>query len=433
MTKKLARTCLLALVALMAMAGWYSVLAADPVTLTFQYRVGDEARQQAVAAWIAEFEELNPGIKVEVHPATGEYRDTTIVSWVSGTGPDITEIWGDWAQDYARAGVLLDLRRYVDRDFTEEDINDFWPSAWAASYLHHGDNAGIQFRIPRYMITTVYYYNEEQIDAAGLLTPTELDRRGEWTYETMRDMARSLTVYSGEDISRYGFTTDSDAYRRLEVWARAFGGGFFNLEDPTQFTGADPNTVEAMTFLEQMIWQDQSTKPQFDPSSFYTGGVALVEEGNHAVLSRFEHHIAGEFRWNLAPVPVGPYGRQAYSGDDGFVIWKDTPHPDEAWEFVKFLTSKRGQEIAAIHEGLAPVRRSAMETYQQLAPHLNLDVHITNMMDASAAISSAMVGDVAQVGNILTDVLKAVMERGETSYAQAIQEQVPVIQALINQ
>ena len=328
---------------------------------------------------------------------------------------------------------MLDLRRYVERDFTQKEISDFYPVAWEASYLHHGANAGIQFRIPRYMISLVYYFNADQIEGAGMETPLALDARGEWTYGALRDMARRLTLHSGNEITRYGFTTDSDAHRRLSTWMRAFGGDLFDPQDPTRFIGHEDAAVEAMTFLQEMIWQDQSTLPEFDPGRFYTGGVALVEEGNHAVISRFDRNIQGDFEWDIAPAPLGRNGRQAYSGDDGFAIWKDTPHPDAAWEFVKFITSKRGQEIAAINEGLAPVRRSAMPVYQELAPHINLEAYITNMADASLPISSVMVGDVAGIGRILDGILDATMERNEKPYAQAIQEVAESVAALAQQ
>lgn len=404
----------------------------EPVTIRFQYRTG-EGRAEAVAAWIEEFEALYPHIKVEWYQPPSDYRERTLISWASGTGPDVIELWGDFAQDYARAGVLMDLRRYVERDFTPEDIADFYPVAWQASFLQHGPNAGIQFRLPRYMLSLLYYFNAEHIAGAGLETPLALDARGEWTYEALRDMARRLTVSNGNEITRYGFTTDTDSYLRLSTWIRAFGGELFDPADPTRFVGHEGPAVEAMTFLQEMIWSDFSTLPEYDPARFYTGGVSLVEEGNHAVIARFERNIRGAFEWDVAPVPVGRAGRKAYAGDDGFAVWKDTPHPEEAWEFVKFLTSRRGQEIAAVHEGLAPVRRSAMPVYEQLAPHLNLAAYMVNMADAALSVSSFIAGDVAGIGRILTAVLEAAMERNEKPYAQAIAEVAEQISALAAQ
>jgi len=416
-----------ALVALLVLG---SVVHAEQVTIYFQYRSGG-ARDATVYAWIEEFERLHPEIKVEYYPAPDGYQDRTLVAWASGTGPDVSEMWGDWAQDYARAGALLDLRPYVARDFSADDIADFYPVAWDASFLKFGNNAGIQFRIPRYMITTVYYYNEDLFNRAGVPTPAELEAQGAWTYDAVRDVARKLTIAVNPDtITQYGFTNDNDAWRRLSVWVRAFGGEFFNPEDPTDFTGDSPEAIEAITFLEQMIWNDRSMSPAFDREGFEAGKVAMMEEGNHAVMARYHINIQDAFKWNLAPVPVGRNGRGSYTGDDGFVIWRDTPHPEAAWEFVKFLTSKRGQEIAAQYEGLAPVRLSAFPFYQSLAQQYDLGVLITNMADAGPPVSSYAVGEVGEIGRLLDGLMKRVLEYGETSYAQAVRELAPVIETL---
>src|SRR5690606_8295701 len=121
-----------------------SAVMAEDVTLVFQYR-GGGLRTEAALAWIAEFEAENPGIRVEFLPAPSGYTDRTLVAWASGTGPDVTEVFGDWGQAYARAGVLLDLRPYVERDFTQEDILDFWPIAWQTSFVNSGDMQGVMY------------------------------------------------------------------------------------------------------------------------------------------------------------------------------------------------------------------------------------------------------------------------------------------------
>ncbi|HEX6972566.1 MAG TPA: sugar ABC transporter substrate-binding protein [Limnochordia bacterium] len=404
----------------------------EQVSLTFQYR-GGGARTETAEAWIRAFEAAHPQIDVEFQPAPDGYRDRTIVSWAAGVGPDVTEIWGDWAQDYARAGVLLDLRPFVQRDFTRQDVTDFFPAAWQASHLRYRERAGMQFVIPRYMITTVYYYNIDRFRAAGLETPVQLDERGEWTYDTLRSMARKLTVRTGNQTTQWGFTTDSDSYRRLSVWVRAFGGDWFDPAEPRRFTGDEGPAVAALRFLQDMIWQDGTTTPEFDREGFEAGTVALMEEGSHAIMARYDRNIGDSFAWDIAPVPVGANGRKAYAGDDGFAIWRDTPHPDAAWEFVKFLTSREGQEIAAQYEGLGPVRRSAFPFYQQVTGGYNVQAVLTNMADAGLPMSGLMLGDVAEIGRVLTDILDRTMELNELSYDQAIRENAAAIEALARQ
>lgn len=47
------------------------------------------------------------------------------------------------------------------------------------------------------------------------------------------------------------------------------------------------------------------------------------------------------FEWGVASIPLGQHGRLAYLGStDLYVILQDARHPDEAWQWIKFLTSK---------------------------------------------------------------------------------------------
>ncbi|MGI6081452.1 MAG: ABC transporter substrate-binding protein [Limnochordia bacterium] len=400
---------------------------AKSVKLVFQYR-GGGLRTEAAEAWIAEFEAENPDIEVEFYPAPSGFTERTMISWIAGVGPDVTEVYGDWGQDYARNGMFADLRPYVQREFSQKEILDFWPVAWEASFIHWGDHRGEQYLIPRYMITTVHYYNIEHFESAGLEDLNRLDAKRRWTYEVLRDYAKKLTVSDGQQITRYGFTTNTKDYRRLDVWARAFGAGFFNLADPREFWGTRDETVKAMTQLQEMIWSDRSTAPSFARGNFFKGLIGIVEEGNHSVLDQFDRTIAGGFRWNLAPSPVSVNGRKAYSADNGFGMWRDTPHPEEAWRFIRFLTSTRGNEIAAKYEGLAPVRRSAMPFYQQLAPELNLGVLFTNMEDPGPPLTPLLVGNVKNIADTLNNALDSTLIKNEKPWAIVAEEIKPLIE-----
>lgn len=78
-------------------------------------------------------------------------------------------------------------------------------------------------------------------------------------------------------VTRHGFATSVTDYCRMSSWVRAFGGEWCNPEDPTDFVGDQPNTVEAMTFLQEMIWQDQSTLPGANRGDFAAGAVPMME------------------------------------------------------------------------------------------------------------------------------------------------------------
>ena len=281
------------------------------------------------------------------------------------------------------------------------------------------------------MLTVVYYYNQDMFERAGLADPMQLDGAGDSTYATRcRDIAKKLTIRTGDQVQQWGFMTDTDGYARLTTWVRAHGGDWFDPNNPLNFTGDEGGAVEALSLLQEMIWVDGSTHPEYPHAEFRAGNVAMIEDGIHAVLGRYDAQIQDAFNWNIAPVPVGPNGRKAYTGDDGFVIWRNTPNAEAAWRFVKFLTSKEGQEINIAYEGLAPVRRSAFPAYQQLSDKYNLEVLLTNMADAGLPVVADIPGNVKGIADQLVAVLDRVMERNEVSYAQAIREAAGVIETL---
>lgn len=140
-------------------------------------------------------------------------------------------------------------------------------------------------------------------------------------------------------MTRHGFATSVTDYCRMSSWVRAFGGEWCNPEDPTDFVGDQPNTVEAMTFLQEMIWQDQSTLPGANRGDFAAGAVPMMEQMlNSAVTFRDVAEVGEAGRvaaeataaldWGVVPLPMEPNGRKTRTGDDGIAIWSGTQHPD---------------------------------------------------------------------------------------------------------
>lgn len=402
------------------------VVAQEPVEIEFQFRDAPVAER-----WIAEFEALNPHIKVKfTQSPSGSHTAETIVRWAAGVGPDVVEVWGPFAQDFARAGALLDLRPYVERDFTQEEIADFWPAMWEAAHVRYGEFAGEQFRMPRYTPFSVYFFNIDHLQQAGLVDPLTLDKSGGWTYEALRDMARKATIRDGDEVQRYGFGTSTTDVNRMSTWIRAFGGEWFNPNDPTEFMGHTPASVAAMTFLQEMIWQDFSTAPSSGRGDFASGRISIMEQIMNSVGTPDFQSIGGQFEWGVAPVPVGLNGRKTRTGDDGIAIWRNSPQADAAWEFAKFITSTRGQEIQVIEQGHPPVRRSAAQYFLQVYPVVDPWVFNAGLADAGLEISGLMVGDVGQITSLISQALGESIRDNQKPYEVAIKERVGAIEAL---
>lgn len=407
---------------------------AEPVTIRFNYRGGSEARTRVVQEWIAEFERLHPDIKVEWEIPTSDWQQKIIVGMATGTAPDVTEFWGNLAQELARPGLLLDLRPYVERDFTEEDIADIYPPHWDNSTVHVGPNKGAQFALPLYTNTTVMYFNETYFREAGLQTPLELDRRGEWTWEALQASAQKLTQTVDGQVTRWGFNSNWTNWFRVVQFLWEAGGDWFAPDNPTEFIGHEPEAVAAGEFIQDMIWTHRIAPPTWDANAFSKGTVAIVDDGLNEIFARYDAAIKDAFEWNVAPRPKGPVGRKPVTFDDGLGIWAGTQHPEAAWEFVKFIASKQGQEIMTKHQGLAPVRRSALPAYLELDHTRNLGVVLDHMMEAQMVITSRTAGDIRKISDTIGyEILVPAFRTNAKPYSVLAQEVKPKVDAILQE
>ncbi|QMU96374.1 extracellular solute-binding protein [Microbacterium esteraromaticum] len=100
------------------------------VTLSFAQWWQPEANGQ-MEKLVDEFEEANPGIKIELQ--TGPYGDTKdqlVAGAASGTLPDLIGLDGNWVYDLTKQGVLADLGE-VSGDPTSSTRSRAWRSTAA--------------------------------------------------------------------------------------------------------------------------------------------------------------------------------------------------------------------------------------------------------------------------------------------------------------
>lgn len=316
---------------------------------------------------------------------------------------------------------------------TADDIADFFPAAWDGSFVRFGPKQGEQFALPRYINTMVTYYNKSLFDQAGLESPRELDRRGEWTWESMRANARKLTRTNASETVQWGYMTMTRGWDRVAQFLWENGTDWFDPANPTQFAGDSPEAMEAMNFLYEMIWEEGIAYRDLDWNLFWNGQVGMMDDGLSVIFSRHDSSIQGGFEWDVAPRPAGPEGRKPWATDDSLGIWAGSSHPEEAWRFLRFITSKQGQEIMVEREGLAPVLRSATPAFIGLDDRFNLNVFIDSMMTAQAGSATRIPGDIESIGSSLAQILRSSLVNNEKPYATAVQEAKPSIEAIVRQ
>jgi len=71
----------------------------------------------------------------------------------------------------------------------------------------------------------------------------------------------------------------------------------------------------------------------------------------------------GVYKWDVAPLPKGPAGRNSLATTDGWAIWKGSKYPNQGWEFLKFLQSDEWNELMITVGLLRPSRLSLFDKW----------------------------------------------------------------------
>lgn len=392
------------------------------------------------------FEAKHPHIKLELaeQPSdteTASWTDITLVAIVAGTAPDVFQTWGPFHVDWAERGLLLELNRYIERDFTAAEIADYFPPTWLGGELCCGENRGLRFAVPRYVNVGVTWYNIDHFNEAGLVTPDVLYRQGAWTWEALREAARRLTVRSDDQVRRWGVIDRMLLDTRWAGLVHAAGGSVSSWPyEPLQMTVDTPEVQAAWEFQRDLRHVDQSmpATPRVHSLDLFINEQASMAlgDGTAALGNAFTTRIAGAFNWNIVPDPAGPSGKHvSWTAADSWSINAFTPHPDEAWEVVKFLTRPEGAALwnfgSERIEG--PARYSLAEAYAERLPaplhawaHFDAATHAVLMPDQ-------YLPGAAQLRQLFYEALDRSVVDNRVAIEVTLAEIQPVAQALLEE
>jgi multiple sugar transport system substrate-binding protein len=291
-----------------------------------------------LAVWeqiVADFEAAHPDITVKVEVADwNSYWDKLRITTAGGDAPDIFAMDAPIYPDWQARGALLDLTPYLSAEAGV--LDGVYPGPLKAYQLEAGT-----FGLPRDFQTIVLYYNKAMFDAAGIAYPDD-----SWTLEDFRTAAKALTLDTNGDGTTDQWGVSTELLDMEPAWAAAvYGyGGAPISDDYSKTLLAEGPAADAWTFLSGMYLEDGSIMKEEDLESYgwdgFLAGVAAMTFSGHWVIPAYQELA---FDWDVAPYPAGPAGRATLVNSAGIVISSTTEHPDEAFEFVKFVISEAGQ------------------------------------------------------------------------------------------
>ena len=295
-----------------------------------------------------EFHEENPNITIEMVPLPyGEAIQKVYVALAGGEAPfDLTFSHPMQRATYAVRGVLIPLDDYIEAD-PRVNLDSFYPGlvenlSWQGKVYAIADGAHPMFVL----------YNPTLIEEAGLEDPWDVYQEGEWTLEKWeREYAGALT--QGEGVERqWGRTPMSRTIRLENLWIWGFGGDVWN-EEVTETVINGPEAIEAWN------WMADTTKLGYTPtaaeSEEFRGGAEMMNT-ERVAMGFFHREILPYLREDLilgqVPLPEMPNGPTiTRNPPEGPGIYSGSKHPDEAWEYVSFNTTRTHELLILAHYG----------------------------------------------------------------------------------
>jgi multiple sugar transport system substrate-binding protein len=328
-------------------------------SIEFTYLAGSEAWEDAYRTLTEAFEAANPDVKVERIRVQSGYPDRLVALIASGTVPDVI------ALDMADIMSFGDDRFLHDLNPLIKKTPEYQVQRMAGPMLNTYTVDGKLFAAPILANPSVYVYNTELFDLAGLAHPIDYYRKGNWTWSAFRDMARKITR-RGDDGRR---STMGASMHLPRTWMASNGGGEFDdPKRPTRSPFSDETNLETLTFLHALIWQDEAMLP-YNRIAGEIGADDVVgfAQGKVGMSSRWMSSIPafaqGGFQIGLVPYPKGP-GRQAQHATDlgmfGISITQQAKDVETAWRYVSYITGPAGSAIDAKLLGRTPPRPVAL-------------------------------------------------------------------------
>jgi multiple sugar transport system substrate-binding protein len=315
---------------------------------------------------IRNFEATHQNIKIKMtnYPAATSNYDTTLIPTraVSGSLPDVFYNRTFATADRANRGWILSLDSYIQRD--KVTLSDFWPAEVVQMKWK-----GHMYSLPYDFSDFGIYYNKTLFDKKRIKYPPA---DGNWTWDDLQRLAKEFIAMSGGRQTMWGVDLTPLIYSwPVPGFVLAWGGKWIS-KDLRTFEVNTPEAAKLFQTLQDMVFKTR-VSPRFgsfpaglDP--FSSGKVAMAVNGSWATLQE-RSNIGKRFEWDVAPLPKGPTGKRPNSPAGGaWSIAANSKHPNEAWEWIKFLTNTRSTEILISEPTRSvPGRKSAVPLWVKVA------------------------------------------------------------------
>lgn len=391
-------------------AQYADVEPADEVTFWTNHPGGSIDIEKEILANFTE----ETGIKVNHVTAGANYEEVAQkfqAAQVSGEAGDLVVLSdATWFPQYLNESItpIDPILEAID-----EDTSTYVPALYD-DYLYEENH----YAVPYARSTPLFYYNEDAYEEAGITeAPT--------TWEEVAENAKKVQEAGPDDLIGFGFPNEAE----YPAWTMAnlvwgYGGAWSDEWDLSILTG--PETVEALTFAQDLVKDDHASVLSGDPATaFSAGAVAQVVASTGSLSGILE---TASFDVAVAFLPGGPEAQTEIVPTGGAGVGVSAASSPEkqvaAAMLATYLTNSENTAEFSSGTGYLPVRTDAdMSDYYEENPLFEVAVEQLELTRSQDFARVFIPGGDRELAQGLQRILSADADVQETldSAAEAIQ------------
>ncbi|WP_424212496.1 extracellular solute-binding protein [Streptomyces sp. BI20] len=321
---------------------------------------GDSPANSSKGYWdklARDFEEANPGVKVDVSVYSWSEVDAKVAEMVkAGKAPDIAQI-GAYA-DHAAAGRLYSADEVL-KVTTQADFQE--------SLADAGKVGRVQYGMPFVASTRLLFYNRKLLDEAGVAKADT-----DWHPKTWADLESAAKALKERAKVKTPVAIPlgrEEAQAETMIWTLAGGGGY---TDPDESYAIDsPANAATFTWIRDHLTGPGLTGPVAPASldrqaafdAFTRGEVGMLN-GHPTLMKQAQ---AKGIEYGMTPMPTLDGAEEPTMGVADWVMAFKNGHPAEAGKFLDTLFAQKNVTAFTDTYGLLPTTSSGYRAMESSA------------------------------------------------------------------
>ena len=309
------------------------------------------------------------GIKVKITSVdwgAGWSKITTAAT--SGDVPDLVQLGSTWVSAITGMGALEELSKEAVAALG--GAKTFVPVAWQTTGI---EGSGKTTAIPWFVDARGLFYRTDAFKKAKV-TVNELS-----TWNSFKKALKKLNdadlVFNDQPMAPLGISGKNDwnVIHSLAPWIWMAGGDFLSKDRKT-CTLDSKEVFDGLSYYLSLVREEYVPVEYLElntaqvSGNFNSGACAMYFDGPYEVKTLTRPPSEGGAggspaakNFSVVGYPKGPKGKITFVGGSALAIFKQGKLKAEAFEVIKYLTSKTAQVEYAKVTGFLPARRNAFD------------------------------------------------------------------------